>query len=104
MICKSCKNKSICKHYQYLKDIDINITIQITACELYSNSNSNNNVAPSLRPDPLFRQPLPSTYVEEEEDIEEEEGEKVFINLDDYREPQNISIAEMLLKGDLKHD
>ena len=29
MICKSCKNKNICKHYEYFKNIDIDITIQI---------------------------------------------------------------------------
>lgn len=104
MICSTCKNKFICKHYEYIKNIDIDIDIQINKCELYSNNYSQ---APFHNPDkrPAFRQPLPSRGIDDdkEEEILEDE-EKVFVNIDDCSEPQNISIVDMFMKGDKNND
>ena len=99
MLCNSCKNKSICKHYEYFNGILLNITVQVTSCEMYSNNNQASQ--PIYNPDkrPLYREALPSLDVKEEVE-DDEDVERVFINIDDYREPQNISIADMLLKGD----
>lgn len=103
MICNTCKNKFICKHYEYIKNIDIDINIQINKCELYSN----NSQVPFHNPDkrPAFRQPLPSRGIDDdkEEEILEDE-EKVFVNIDDCNEPQNISIVDMFMKGDKNND
>ena len=107
MLCDTCKNKYICKHYEYIKDIEINIDIQINKCELYSN-NSAHTEQPLYNPDkrPVFRQPLPSRPVNEEvenEEIEEDE-EKVFVNIDDCSEPQNISIVDMFYERGQNND
>ena len=104
MLCKTCKNKHICKHYEYIKNIDINMIIQITDCELFS---SNNEQPIFHNPDkrsvtPLYREPLPSTYQEnEEEEIDDEDEEKVYINIDNYdNNPKTVSIVDMIMKGD----
>ena len=103
MLCKTCKNKHICKHYEYIKNIDINMIIQITDCELFSSNNEQlifHN--PDKRPvTPLYREPLPSTYQEEEEEIDDEDEEKVYINIDNYdNNPKTVSIVDMIMKGD----
>ena len=109
MLCDTCKNKHICKFYDCFNSATIKLVVQVNECELYSNNNS----APVLihnpsykNPEPLYRQPLPSTYVdkeEEEDDIEDEE--RVYINIDNYSEPKNETIVDILLKGDdTKHD
>ena len=101
MLCDSCKNKSICKHYEYFNNILLNITVQVTSCEMHSNNNQSSKPVynPSYK-QPLYREPLPSLDVQEEIEEDDDDAERVFINIDDYRDPQNISIAEMILKGD----
>ena len=100
MICNSCKNKNICKHYEYINNILIDITVQITACELYTNNNS----APIIHnPDkrPMFRQPLPSTYVDEEDIDDDDDEEKVYIDMSTVDKiPQSATIADLIMKGD----
>jgi CRISPR/Cas system CSM-associated protein Csm3 (group 7 of RAMP superfamily) len=108
MLCNTCKNKYICKHCEYFKSIEINIRIRVDECELYSSANSNNAIqTPFHNPDkrPAFRQPLPSRGIDDdkEEEILEDE-EKVFVNIDDCTEPQNISIVDMFMKGDKNND
>ena len=102
MLCNSCKNKCICKHYEYFNNILINITVQVNECELYTNNNIVQNVQPMVHnPDkrPAYRQPLPSTYVDEEE-IDENE-ERVYINMDNYdNEPKSATIVDLFMKGD----
>lgn len=78
--------------------------IQITDCELFS---SNNEQPIFHNPDkrsvtPLYREPLPSTYQEnEEEEIDDEDEEKVYINIDNYdNNPKTVSIVDMIMKGD----
>ncbi len=103
MICDTCKNKSICKHYEYFKSILINMTIKVDSCELYSN---NKAAIQAPQRSQTFRQPLPSREVDdiiEESPIDEEE-ERVIVNIDDYSKPQNVSIVDMFLKGDENHD
>ena len=105
MLCKSCKNKYICRHFEYIKSIAANINIQVTECEYYSNNNQQIIHNPDKRPVDhcLYRQPLPSS-IEEVEEIDENE-EKVFINLDECdNAPKVTTIADMFLKGDTKND
>ena len=104
MLCDTCKNKFICKHYEYFNNIMINMAIQVNTCELYSNNSNSQQVPYRNQEKPAFRQPLPSTYVDEEEEIIDENEEKVFVNIDDYNEPQNISIVDMFMKGDKNND
>ena len=101
MLCDSCKNKCICKHYEYFNNILLNITVQVTNCELYTNKIEQ----PVYNPDkkPLYRQPLPN--LEPEEEIIEEEEEKIVINIEDYNnEPQTASIIDLFMKGDNNND
>lgn len=101
MLCDSCKNKNICKHYEYFKNILFDISIQINSCEMYSNKIQTST--PMYNPDkrPVYRQPLPSTVVEEVEDNEEEEEEKIIINLDECNnEPHSATIVDLFMKGD----
>ena len=103
MICKSCKNKSICKHYEYFKNM--NIEIHIDKCELFSNNSNATGQTLFKNQVPTFRQPLPSRPIDDDddEDIVEDE-EKVFVNIDDYNEPQSTSIIDLVMKGDLTDD
>lgn len=104
MLCNTCKNKQICKHYEYFKNISINLTIQLERCELYSN---NQQAAPPTSiqdKKPIYRQPLPST-IQEEVDILEEDEERVVIDLSNYKdEPDSLSIVDLVMKGDLTDD
>lgn len=100
MLCDTCKNKYICKHYDYIKNIEIDISVQIGRCELYSNNNSQPIVHnPDKRS--LYKQPLPSRPIEED-DVEEDDevGERIFVDIDTYNEPQNTSIVDLIMKGD----
>ena len=106
MLCDTCKNKRICKHYDYFNNITINVDIQINNCELYSNNSNGVQMSFHNEERPTYRQPLPSTYVdpEEESSIDEEE-ERVYINMDSYNnEPQKASIIDLFMKGDNEHD
>ena len=103
MLCDSCKNKCICKHYEYFNNILLNITVQVTNCELYSNKQEQR---PIVNPDkrPLYRQPLPNLEPVKDEPVEDEE-EKIVVNIEDYNnEPQSASIIDLVMKGDKKHD
>ena len=105
MLCDNCKNKHICKHHEYIKGITVFMTIQITDCEFFSNNQQPVTINPDKRPmKPLYRQPLPSTPNEEEEEIVEDE-EKVYINSDSYdNSPKVTSIVDMFMKGDNNND
>ena len=101
MICNSCKNRNICKHYEYINNILIDITVQITACELYTNNNITQS-KPTVIERPQFRQPLPSTYVDEDDDIDDDE-EKVYVDMSTIdRTPQSATIVDLFMKGDLE--
>lgn len=103
MLCDSCKNKCICKHYEYFNNILLNITIQVTNCELYSNKQESR---PIVNPDkrPLYRQPLPNLEPAKEDPVEDEE-EKIVVNIEDYNnEPQSASIIDLVMKGDRNND
>ena len=105
MLCDTCKNKHICKHYEYIKNITVNMTIQITDCELFSSNNQQTVFhTPEQRSvTPLYREPLPSTYQDDEEEIDDENEEKVYINIDSYdNSPKTASIVDMIMKGDQK--
>lgn len=102
MLCDSCKNKCICKHYEYFNNILLNITVQVTNCELYSNKQERPIVNPDKRP--LYRQPLPNLEPIKEEPVEDEE-EKIVVNIEDYNnEPQSASIIDLVMKGDKNND
>ena len=103
MLCDSCKNKCICKHYEYFNNILLDITVQVTNCELYSNKQGQR---PIVNPDkrPLYRQPLPNLEPIKEEPVEDEE-EKIVVNIEDYsNEPQSASIIDLVMKGDRNND
>jgi hypothetical protein len=106
MLCNTCKNKYICKHYEYIKNIEIDISIKIDKCELYSNNSNSNNTQPLYNPDkrPAFRQPLPSRGIDDEKEDVSEDEEKVFVNIDDCNEPQNISIVDMFYERGQNND
>ena len=107
MLCDTCKNKRICKHYEYFNNITVNIDIQINNCELYSN---NNISSIHIEERPIYRQPLPSTYVDPEENIallstEDEEEERVYIDMNNLNnEPRTDSIVDLFMKGEDKND
>ena len=104
MLCDSCKNKCICKHYEYFNNILLDIAIQVTNCELYSNKQE---LRPIVNPDkrPLYRQPLPNLEPVEEDPAEDEEEEKIVVNIEDYNnEPQSASIIDLVMKGDRNND
>ena len=102
MLCDTCKNKRICKHYEYFNNITVNIDIQINNCELYSN----NNISPIHTEErPIYRQPLPSTYTDPDDNIspssDEEDEERVYIDMNNInKEPQNASIVDLFMKGE----
>lgn len=104
MLCDTCKNKRICKHHEYFNNITVNIDIQINNCELYSNNNAS-SIHNEERP--IYRQPLPSTYVDPEENItllsteDEEEEERVYIDMNNInKEPKADSIVDLFMKGE----
>jgi hypothetical protein len=100
MLCDSCKNKNICKHYEYFNNILLDISIQVNSCEMYSNKIQSST--PIYNPDkrPIYRQPLPSTIEEEVEDNMEEE-EKIIIDLNTCdNEPHSATIVDLFMKGD----
>jgi hypothetical protein len=103
MLCDTCKNKHICKHFEYFKNITINLAIQIEHCELFSN---NQQAKPPVNnpSKPLYRQPLPSSVIEEsEEELEDEE--RVFIDITNCdKEPHSATIVDLFMKGDLTDD
>ncbi len=107
MLCDTCKNKHICKHFEYFKNISINLIIKIDHCELFSN---NQQVAAPSPPtinvsQPTYRQPLPSTIEDEVDILEEEDEERVIIDLNNYEDkPQTSSIVDLFLKGELADD
>ena len=102
MLCDTCKNKRICKHYEYFNNITVNIDIQINNCELYSN----NNISPIHTEErPIYRQPLPSTYTDPDDNIsplsDEEDEERVYIDMNNInKEPKNDSIVDLFMKGE----
>ena len=102
MLCDTCKNKRICKHYEYFNNITVNIDIQINNCELYSN----NNISPIHTEErPIYRQPLPSTYTDPDDNIspssDEEDEERVYIDMNNInKEPQSASIVDLFMKGE----
>lgn len=103
MLCNSCKNKHICKYYEYFNNATIHLVVQVNECELFS-GNQQPIVNPAYKaPAASFRQPLPSRPVdeEEEEEIDIAELEKVYININNMdKEPQSASIVDLLMKGD----
>jgi hypothetical protein len=105
MLCDTCKNKRICKHYEYFNNITVNIDIQINNCELYSNKNTS-SIHTEERP--IYRQPLPSTYVDPEENTalsDEEDEERVYIDMNSLdNEPRTDSIIDLVMRGENKND
>ena len=103
MLCDTCKNKHICKYYECFNTATIKLVVQVNECELFSN-----NSAPIIHnPDkrPMYRQPLPSTYVDEESETDVEDEERVYINIDNCDiAPKNNSIVDILLKGDSNNE
>lgn len=107
MLCNTCKNKHICKYYEYINNITIDVDIQVNKCELYSNNN-----IPSIHTEerPIYRQPLPSTYVDPEENMtllstEDEEEERVYIDMNNINnEPQSASIVDLFMRGENNND
>lgn len=100
MLCDTCKNKRICKHHEYFNNITVNMDIQINNCELYSNNNVS-SIHTEERP--IYRQPLPSTYVDPEEDLStEEDEERVYIDMNNLnnKKPNNASIVDLFMKGE----
>lgn len=105
MLCNTCKNKQICKHYEYFKNISINLTVQIEHCELFSNNQQPIIHNPDKRPMSLYRQPLPSSVEDETVEEIEDDEERVFIDIDNYNnEPQSATIVDLFLKGEFTDD
>lgn len=107
MLCNTCKNKHICKHYEYFNNIIIDINIKVEKCELYSN---NANVhSTHIEERPAYRQPLPSTYIDPDDNIallsDEEDEERVYVDVTTLNnEPKTASIVDLFMKGENEHD
>ena len=105
MLCDTCKNKYICKYYEYLHNASIKLVVQVNECELFSGNQPPVVYNPCYKDTSTFRQPLPSRPVDEEKDILEEDEEKVFVDISSIdNTPSSTSIVDLLMKGELEHD
>jgi hypothetical protein len=76
---------------------------------LYSSNNSNTTHTLYRNEErPSFRQPLPSTYVDPDDNAtlsDEEDEERVYVNIDNLdNEPHSASIIDLFMKGDKNND
>jgi hypothetical protein len=100
MLCDTCKNKHICKYYDFINSATIKLVVQINECELYS-GNSQPICNPSYKATPMFREPLPSRPIDNEPEYDIEDEEKVYINIDNIdNTPQSATIIDLVLKGE----
>ena len=101
MLCDTCKNKHICKYYETFNTASIKLVVQVNECELFSGNSQPILHNPDLRP--MFREPLPIRPVDNtfEEEFEEQDEEKVYINIEDIDNVnKSESIIDIVMKGD----
>ena len=102
MLCDKCLNRNICKYFAFIADAPMQITID--TCEKYLSNvqpvqqNPNDNVA-LLR----FKEPidyskfnLPQT----EQEVQEEEEERITVDLSEEHSCKVTSITDLLLGDD----
>ena len=115
MLCKQCKNNQICKHFEYFKSINSNISLSINSCDYNNNPNaiqytgfptSKGSSTFSVDIDkPTYRQPIEykELKIEEIEEFEDEE-ERIIVDLSSYAdEVQSNSIIDIFM-GENKDD
>lgn len=99
MICNNCYNKQICKYYDTFKNIPIDITINVSSCELFK---SKENIPQYIVDKKVsYRQPLEYENVDIEDSDEYTDEEPVIVDLNymqeqDLKEP--VSMFEYLTK------
>jgi hypothetical protein len=108
MLCKKCSNKNICKYYAFFADAPM--VINIESCEKFISkeipSNNNNHFATQDRL--VFKKPIDysefETFKPENNealfDIEEEEEERITVDLSQTHENKVVSISDLLLGDD----
>lgn len=101
MICSKCKNKRICKYYDYIITIPIDITIDISSCENFEGVGiSQNNVQPLFQnqqvetPMPRIRKPLDIPV--EKEEIPED-AERIIVDINNLPAEEDVSLFDSLL-------
>ena len=105
MLCDKCLNKSICKYRSFLANAPITITIE--SCERFETKQSNNSdlkITQFDRPIDVLQYKEPIDYskfdIKREEEIIEEDEEKVFVDLSEDHSSKVVSISDLLLGDD----
>ena len=101
MLCDKCLNKGICKYRSFLANAPMIVTIE--SCERFEakqtivHTNPNDNVA-LLN----FKEPIDYSKfnTKREEEIVEEEEERVFVDLSEDHSNKVVSITDLLLGDD----
>ena len=96
MLCNNCYNKSICKYYDIFRDAPM--ILEIKSCEKYSGATSSVPVSQ----EPRIRKPIDykALGIENELNIEEnEDEERVIVDLSQETETKIVSITDLLLGG-----
>ena len=101
MLCDKCLNKGICKYRSFLANAPMIVTIE--SCERYEgkptivHNNPNDNVT-LLN----FKEPIDYSKfnTKQEEEIVEEEEERVFVDLSEDHSNKVVSITDLLLGDD----
>lgn len=96
MLCNNCYNKSICKYYDIFRDAPM--ILEIKSCEKYSGAIS----SASVPQEPRVRKPIDykALGIENELNIEEnEDEERVIVDLSQETETKIVSITDLLLGG-----
>ena len=108
LICDNCKNKYICKHYEYFKAIPLNITLSVSACELYEQNKK--TIEMPEAPKVQYKQPIDYGLIDEVYKdpnvipLDKKDEEVVIVNLEDYNNaPKSTSIIDIVMKGDDKN-
>lgn len=106
MLCDKCLNKGICKYRSFLANAPMVVTIE--SCERFETKQSNNSdlkITQFDRPVDVLQYKEPIDYSkfdikQKEEIIEEEEEEKIFVNLSEDHSSKVVSITSILLGDD----
>ncbi len=100
MLCDKCLNRTICKYYAFFADAPMIVNIE--SCEKANfktscvKSNPNDNIA-LLN----FKQPIDYSQMGiNKEEIEEEPGEKITVDLSECNEPEHVDIMDLLIGDD----
>ena len=104
MICEKCKNRTICKYYAFL--LDAPMIVNIESCERFQTKQSNDfdlKITQFDRPVDVLQYKEPIDYnkfnIKQEEEIIEEDKEKIFVDLSEETHDNILSITDILMGG-----